>query len=124
MHYVARSPRRPRNTNRSPACGSRLEGYTLAGLIPMICSSVYRDRFIRPSPSWSGLYFLVADFSGSTSPWVSCRRYLAVDAHLGHRPDMPHSPIPEPVLTCSRLLETGRPMCECPLRRRRRQIHQ
>src|SRR5215471_2257345 len=33
--------------------------------IPMICSSVYRDRFIRPSPLWSGLYlFTVVYLSG------------------------------------------------------------
>jgi hypothetical protein len=34
----------------------------------MICSSVNRDRFIRPSLRWAGLYLRLEEFQGVTSP--------------------------------------------------------
>src|SRR5689334_8679279 len=33
----------------------------------MICSSVNRDRFIRPSLRWAGLYLRLEEFQGVTS---------------------------------------------------------
>jgi hypothetical protein len=41
----------------------------------MICSSVNRDRFVRP-PSGSGLYLLVTEFSGGRS-----RGVIGMDIH-------------------------------------------
>src|SRR5580704_11779121 len=36
----------------------------------MICSSVNRDRFIRPSLRWAGLYLRLEEFQGVTSSAV------------------------------------------------------
>src|SRR5262249_50846862 len=58
--------------------------------MPMICSSVYRDRFILSVPLRSGLYLLLADFSGSTSRF---------ERDIGDLPNHPQRMIrPNPLL--------------------------
>jgi glucosamine 6-phosphate synthetase-like amidotransferase/phosphosugar isomerase protein len=44
----------------------------------MICSSVNRDRFIRPSLRWGGLYLRLEEFQGVTSIAVpQCAPFVA-----------------------------------------------